>query len=62
MTSLIRHPLPVSIPFIRLISTASGGSSGAQLDRVRRSDCAGTAIRTRSAPRSASAGSLVTCN
>ena len=59
MTSLIRRQVPSSIPFMRLTSSAPGGISGAQSARLARSDCAGTAKATRSAPSSASAGSEV---
>ena len=59
MTSLIRRRLPSSIPFMRLTSSAPRGSSGAHSSKFDRSDCAGTAKATRSAPSSASAGSDV---
>ena len=59
MTSLIRRHVPSSMPLIRLTSSAPGGISGAQAVRFARSDCAGTAKATRSAPASASAGSDV---
>ena len=54
MTSLIRLLVPSSIPFMRLTSSACGGSSGAHPARLARSVCAGTANATRSAPSSAS--------
>ena len=57
MTSLIRMLVPSSMPLIRLTSSAPGGTSGAQSDRLARSVCAGTANTTMSAPASASAGS-----
>ena len=59
ITSLIRRWVPFSMPFIRLTSSAPGGSSPAQLSRFRRSVWAGTASTTRSVPCSAAAGSLV---
>ena len=57
MTSLIRRRVPSSIPFMRLTSSAPGGSSGAHCARLARSVCAGTANATRSAPSSASRAS-----
>ena len=59
ITSLIRRWVPSSMPFIRLTSSASGGSSPAQPARFRRSIWAGTARTTRSVPASAAAGSQV---
>ena len=57
MTSLIRLHVPISMPLIRLTSWAPAGISGAQRCRFSRSDWAGTANTTRSAPSSAAAGS-----
>ena len=59
MTWLIRSPVPSSMPFIRLTSSAPGGSRCCQPARFCRSVWAGTASTTRSAPASASAGSAV---
>ncbi len=60
-TSLMRRMVPSSMPFMRLTSTASGGSSSRQPASAARSACAGTASTTRSAPDSAAAGSAVAC-
>ena len=58
ITSLIRLPVPSSMPFIRLTSVASGRSRPAATHSARlpRRVCDGTAIATRSAPSSASSG------
>jgi hypothetical protein len=50
ITSLIRWRVVCSIPLIRLTSGAPAGISGAQDARLARSDCAGTANATISAP------------
>ena len=59
MTSLIRRPVSTSMPFIRLTRIASSAMSGIHAPRLARSDCAGTARTTTSAPASTSAGSAV---
>ena len=59
ITSLIRLALPSSTPFIRLISVASGASSGVHSARLARRSCDGIASATSSAPLSAIAGSCV---
>ncbi len=59
MTSLIRFAVPSSMPFIRLTSTVCGSISGAQAARFSRSVCEGTASTAKSAPASATEGSVV---
>ena len=59
MTSLIRFAVPSSTPFIRETSTVPGASSGAHSARLPRRVCEGTARTVKSAPRAASAGSVV---
>ncbi len=59
ITWLIRRWVPCSMPFIRLTSSAPGGSRAAQPARFWRRVWAGTARTTRSAPSSAAAGSRV---
>jgi hypothetical protein len=56
ITWLILKPVPSSIPFARLTTTASSGSG--QSARLPRRDCDGTAMTTNSAPAIAAAGSL----
>ena len=56
-TSLIRRPVPSSIPLARLTTRASAGTS--QPDSVARSRCDGTASTTAYAPAIASTVSLI---
>ena len=56
ITSLIRSPVPSSMPLARLTTTAVSGTD--QPARLLRSDCEGTASTTNSAPSMAAAGSL----
>ncbi len=59
MISLARNALPVSMPFISETITVWGGMCGAHAARHRRRDSAGTDSTRKSAPSSATAGSVV---
>ena len=59
MTSLIRLVVPSSMPFISETSSACGSIIETQCARFSRSTCDGMASTTMSAPRSASAASVV---
>ena len=61
ITWLIRLQLPSSMPFMRLTSSAPDGIRSAQSARFCRSDWAGTASTTRSAPARVPAGSPEAC-
>ena len=59
ITSLIRMAEPSSMPFMRETRTESGASSGAHSARLPRRVCEGIARTAKSAPRAASAASVV---